>query len=235
MQNEQPTAPAPTPVVPSMQLPKITMPQKSLAGLNAFSIAIATFFGALSIFGAIAKFVAMGAKSGDGWAFGIPITGVFNNTAVPALFITAFIALVFGVIGFITLRKITDAEVLQKSYGKTSGFFTILSIIFTSITISVVFYALFALGEKSGVVQKDLWLNSFLPSLIVSATAIVTTVLAKQVAAGKTALLRIFGFIALGVAAIGFILVVISTLVGFYGKTSSSPYDYNDIYNLFNY
>ncbi|MDR2336799.1 MAG: hypothetical protein LBE03_01705 [Candidatus Nomurabacteria bacterium] len=232
MQNEQPMNPVPAPVVPNVQLPKLAMPQKSLATLNAFSIAFSVFFGAISIFGAIADFA-------EKWSFGIPVIGSFNITGiVPTVFITAFMAVVFGVIGLLTVRKITDAEALKASYGKAAGFFTILSIIFTSIVVATIFYALFALGKKSGVVQKDLWLSGFLPALLVAITSITSTIFTKQVAAGKTALLRIFSFVALGVAGIGFILVIISTLVGFYGESSSS-YDYDDIYdtyrNLLNY
>jgi hypothetical protein len=229
MPNGQP--PNPAPIVPNVQLPKLTMPQEPLATLNAFSIALSIFFGAISIFGAIASFA-------EKWSFGIPIISPFNIAGIPAVFITAFIAVVFGVIGLFTVGKITDAEALRTSYSKAGGFFTILSIIFTSIAIATIFYALFGLGKKSGVVQKTLWLNGFLPAILVAITTIASTIFTKQVAAGKTALLRLFSFISLGVAVIGFILVTISTLVGFYGESSSS-YDYDDIYNsyqnLFNY
>jgi MFS family permease len=232
MQNEQPTAPTPEPVVPNVQMPKLTAPQGLLATLNAFSITLAAFFGINSIFGAIAHFTK---SAKEPWSFGVPVIGNFSIAGVPTLFLAAFISVVFGLIGILTLKKITDAEVLKKSYAKVSAFFAIVSVILTSIAVGTIIYALLALGEKSGVDQGDLWLSGFLPALILAVASVVATIIAKQVAAGKTAILRIFSLIALGVAVLGFILVVISTLVNFYGKKTSSSYDDFDLRDYFIY
>jgi hypothetical protein len=229
MQNEQPAASAP--VVPNIKIPKLHTPQGLLATINAFSIAFATFFSVNSIFGAIANFT-----KGE-WTFSIPVIGQFSVVKDSStLFMTAFIAVVFALVGLLTLKKITDAEILKKAYTKISSFFAIISVILTSIAAGTIIYALLALGEKSGVDQGDLWLSGFLPALILAATSVAVTVLTAKIASGKTALLRVLSLIALCVAAVGFILVVISTLVNFYAE-KSSPYqkEYDIFKNILNY
>ena len=54
--------------------------------------------------------------------------------------------------------------------------------------------------------------------------------LAIQIANGKTQVLRAASYVAIAVAAIAFVLVLISTLVGFYSKKSYSKY-YDDDYS----
>jgi hypothetical protein len=228
---QAPVQAAPAPVVPDVKIPKVNMPQGLLAPLNAFSIVFAAFFGVVSVFGAIAAFTAAAKTS---WSFGIPLINTFNTTSVSTLFVTAFVAAAFAVIGFITLKKITDAEALKKSYATASNVLTIVAVILTSITVATILYALLALGKSSGVSQGPLWLNSFLPVLIMTAMVIGAKILTKKVADGNTALLRVFGLIALGAGGLGFILVIVATLVGFYGSGSSST-STDSIYDLMKY
>ena len=61
----------------------------------------------------------------------------------------------------------------------------------------------------------------------------------KQIAAGKTSLLRIASLIATTLAIIGFIIVFIQILVDFYGDKSKGSYDSyreatDSLYDIFN-
>ena len=95
--------------------------------------------------------------------------------------------------------------------------------------IALAIYALMGVGEKSGVEQGYLWLNGFLSNTLAAAAAVAVVFIANAIAAGKTQVLSIMRFIALGVASVALIIAVVSTLVGFYSKKSSSSYsDYSD-------
>jgi hypothetical protein len=231
VQAEPQYAPAePVPVVQSVQMPKINVSQGAATGLSAFAVTFAIFFGIASVFGAIAAFT-----KGE-WEFSIP---VINNIpvlsslllpgSIPTLFITAFLAILLGVVGFLSMRKITSTESLAKPYSATASVFLVLGMIFAAVALATAFYGLFGLGKASGVSQKPLWLNLFLPYLVYAITSIGIGIMSKKVAAGNTATLRLLGLVGMGVAGLGVLLVSISTLVNFYSDGSSSSKSKNEV------
>lgn len=214
-------------VVEPIKIPKMNMKiaGDKAAGINAFAISFAVFFGAMAIFSAIAGFT-----KGD-WTFNIPLIGAaFANVGLASALITGLLAVVFAVIGLMTIGKITDKAALVKSWTMVSKVFFVLTCIYVVSMVGLALYSLFALGKK-GLDHGDLWLSSFLPNLITALVAGVMAYLAKMIAAGKTATLRMLSAVATGIASVGLILVIIQTLVGFYGGTSSSSSSgYGDYY-----
>ncbi|MDR0397979.1 MAG: hypothetical protein LBH36_02235 [Candidatus Nomurabacteria bacterium] len=213
---------------------KINAPQASqglITTLNGVSLAFAALFSVVSVFAAIATFT-------DGeWSFDIPIISSFNISGASTLFVTALASLVFALVSFFTVRKITDAEKLKSVYATWSVVYAIISVIFVSAVVATVFYALFVVGDKS-VSQKGLWLSGFLPSLIVAATSVAITLLYKAVAGGKLAILSIINLVVMCVAVLGLLLTIISIFVQYYGdkKSNNSYSDYSrvleDYYDL---
>ena len=197
---------APRPVVGAApKMPKVKYSSKVMAHINAFSIAFAIFLGLAAIFAAIAGFT-KNAKMP--WSFGVPFIGTFlgnNLYGGSALFVDAVFVLVFGVLSVITA-------------------------IFAVELVATAIYSLLGAGEKSGVAQGQLWLSSFLPIFILGLISAGVMYLAIQIANGKTQVLRAASYVAIAVAAIAFVLVLISTLVGFYSKKSYSKY-YDDDYS----
>ena len=101
--------------------------------------------------------------------------------------------------------------------------------------IALAIYSLCGIGEKSGVEQGYLWLNGFLSNSLAALAATGIAFIAHAIANGKTAVLSVMRFVALGVAAVACILVFVSTIVNFYNKKSSSSYstsDYSSILDL---
>ena len=216
-------------VVGDVSIPKFKMSGKRAAYVNAAAIAAATYLGVVAIFGAISGFT-----NGD-WLFSVPpiISAIFGANSVSllgisvsvgpsALFITGLLALVSGVIGFLTLKKLTDAGAVKHAWKIVAEIFGVITGLFLINLIGIVLWSLFGLGEKSGVDQGNLWLSVFLPTLIKAVLAGAIFFLAKKIAAGKLEVLRLLGFVATGIAVIAFILVIVQTMIGFYGKKSSS-------------
>ena len=64
------------PVVAPVKMPKLKVDHKSLAGVNAWSIALACFFGFAGVFAAIAAFTV---KAKTPWSFSMPVlTGLLG-------------------------------------------------------------------------------------------------------------------------------------------------------------
>ena len=218
-------------VVQPIKMPKMKISGGKVAALNAFALSFAAFFGFISIFAAIAGFT-----NGD-WMFGIPLIGLVlaNVGFVSTVLITSLLAVIFAIIGLITVGKISDASSLTRAWGCVSKVFLTLTIVYVVSMVAMALYSLMGVGKKSGVSHEDLWLSNFLPNVITAVAAGALAFFAKQIESGKTMFLRILSFISIGVASVGFILVVIQTLVGFYAEKSSSSYpdyeDYSDIYD----
>lgn len=221
-------------VVEPIKIPKMKMKiaGDKVAGLNAFAVSFAMFFGVLTIFAAIAGFT-----SGN-WVFGIPLIGAFfANVGAASVVTTALLSVAFGIIALMTIGKITDAQSLSKSWNAVSKVFFVLMQIYAVSMIGIAIYSLLSLGKKT-VDQGDLWLSGFLPNFITAALAGTMAYVGKKIADGKTVLLRTLSMIAMGIAGVAFVLVIIQTLVSFYATKSSSStdyrdYDYGDVLDLF--
>ena len=216
-------------VVGDVSIPKLKMNGKRAAYVNAAAVAVATYLGIVAIFGAIAGFT-----NGD-WGFSVPpiisaffggasfsLLGVSVSVGPSALFITGMLALVGGVIGFLTLKKLTDAAAVKNAWRIVAEIFGVITGLLLVAIVSTVLWSLFGLGEKSGVDQGNLWLSIFLPLVIKTVLAGTIYVLARKIAAGKLEVLRIFSFVATGIAVIALIIVIVQTMIGFYGKKSTS-------------
>lgn len=229
-------------VVGDVKIPKLKMNGKRAAYVNAAAVAIATYFGIVAIFGAIAGFT-----NGD-WTFSMPtlVTALFSNASFSflgvsvsvgpsVLFITAMLALIGGVIGFFTLKKLTDASAVKSAWALVAEIFGVVTGLLVVALVSTAIWSLLGIGEKANVSQGDLWLSVFLPTFIKTALAAGIYMLARKIAAGKLEVLRIFGMVATGIAVVAFVLVLIQTLVGFYGKKPSSSSLFDDDYDWSNW
>ena len=209
------------PVVDPVKMPKVQADNKVIASVNAISMALATFMGWMTIWAAIASFTK------KGWGVGIPFTGILfgaNSGYVGTIFATGLLTVLFAVIGLITARKITDINAMKNSWKCVRNLFVVIAGLEVFKMIALAIYALMGIGEKSGVDQGYLWLNGFLSNTLAAAAAVAVVFIANAIAAGKTQVLSIMRFIALGVASVALIIAVVSTLVGFYSKKSSSSY-----------
>ena len=167
------------------------------------------------------------------WSFGVPFIGTFlgnNLYGGSALFVDAVFVLVFGVLSLMTLRKVTSIDDMKSAWRKIVVIFGVITAIFAVELVATAIYSLLGAGEKSGVAQGQLWLSSFLPIFILGLISAGVMYLAIQIANGKTQVLRAASYVAIAVAVIAFVLVLISTLVGFYSKKSYSNY-YDDDYS----
>lgn len=209
------------PVVDPVKMPKVQADNKVIATVNAISMSLATFMGWMTIWAAIASFTK------KGWGVGIPFTGILlgaNSGYVGTIFATGLLTVLFAVIGLITARKITDINAMKNSWKCVRNLFVVIAGLEVFKMIALAIYALMGVGEKSGVEQGYLWLNGFLSNTLAAAAAAAVVFIANAIAAGKTQVLSIMRFIALGVASVALIIAVVSTLVGFYSKKSSSSY-----------
>jgi hypothetical protein len=234
------------PVVEPVKMPKVKADNKLIATVNAVSTTLACFLGWMTIFAAIASFTK------NSWNVGIPFVDYilgsnFSNHGGSVsiyLLATGLLTVLFAVIGLITARKITNVDAMKSSWKCVRNFFVIVAAIEIFKMVALAIYALCGLGEKSGVKQGDLWLDGFLSNVLAAAAAAGVAFVANTIAAGKTQVLSIMRFVALGVAGVALIIAVIATFVGFYNKpgysnkssrsSSSSSYDYSDIMNSFN-
>jgi hypothetical protein len=219
----------PAPVVKPVQAKKIKIDGKKIAYFNAFALSFATFFGIALIFNAIAGFTK------GKWSFGIPFSGIFLSwdiSYVPNIVILAFIALAMSIFGLVTVNKITDADALKKAWCANAKVFMVLTTGYVVAAIATCVYSLMYIKDGAGPTQKALWLNGFIPTLVMGGVSFGIAAISKAIAGGKTALVRVMSYIALTVASIAFILMFVQQLVSIHGKKSSSSYDFDDYSDL---
>ena len=225
------------PVVDPVKMPTVKADNKSIAAINAVSISLACFLGWMTIFAAIASFTKK-------WGFSIPLVGwifgnnfsAFSGTVSITLLATGLLTVLFSVIGLITARKLTDVNAMKCSWKTIRNAFAIIAGVEIFKMIALAIYALCGLGKKAGVDQGDLWLNGFLTNTLAALGAAAIAFIAHMIAAGKTQVLSIMRFVALGIAGAALIITVIATFVGFYAKKSAveSLYDDSDSSSLYN-
>lgn len=211
------------PVVDPVSMPKINMDKHKLAVTNAWAMALAMFLGYSAIFSAIAGFTK------GKWSFAIPFFGRFmgTNSAVPTIIMAGLFALAFAIYGIVTLKKVTDAEATKKAWGCIANVFLGFVVVYVLNMIGIVIYSLMSLGRK-GFEQGDLWLSSFLPTVICAIGAGAISFMAGRISKGQTSLLRVVSLIAICIASVGFIIVFVQQLVSYYSKSSSSSSMYDD-------
>lgn len=206
-------------VVEPVKMPKVKAGNKLIAGINAASITLATFMGWMTIFAGIAAFTK------KGWTVAVPFANEIigaNMGWASVLFATGIMTVLFGVIGLITAGKITDINAMKSSWKYARNAFIVIAAIEVVKMVSIAIYSLCGIGEKSGVDQGYLWLNSFLSNTLAAGAAVGIAFIANAIAAGKTTVLSAMRFVALGIAAVGCVLVVVSTIVNFYSKKTPS-------------
>jgi len=208
-----------TSVVEPVKMPKVKADNKFIAGLNAVCISLAVFFGWMTIFAAIAGFTK------KGWGVGIPLVGTIlgaNTDQMSIAFVAGFLSVLLAVAGLITARKITDVNAMKDSWKCVRNLFIVIAGIEVLKMLCLAIYSLLGIGEKSGIDQGYLWLNGFLSNTLAAIAAVGIVFIAHAIAQGKTQVLSIMRFVALGIAGVACILVFISTLIGFYGNKTSS-------------
>jgi hypothetical protein len=222
-------------VVDQVKMPKIKIENKTIANINAFATAFATFFGFATIIAAIATF----AKK---WSFNVPFLGNLfgsNLGQASSLLTVALLTLTCAIIGLLTVRKITDIEAMKKAWKCVSKVFVIFIIIFAVDMVSIVLYSLLSLGRsKLEINQGILWGSSFVANLILAAASCAMYFISSKIAKGETKYLSIMRFVAIGLASVAVVITIVALLVGFYSKPSvSSEIDdaYSELENLYNY
>ena len=213
------------PVVDPVKMPSVKADNKIIANINAVCSCFAMFFGVMALFAGISAFTK------GKWSIGVPFIGTLfgaNSGDVSVAFIAALASVAAAVVGLITARKITDLNAMKASWKSVRNVFVVIATIFAIDMVAIALWSLMSLGRK-GYGQGSLWGSSFVGSLISVLAAGGVAFVANQIAAGKTQVLSMVRFIALGIASVALILVFIQTLVGFYAKsTKSSIYDYDD-------
>lgn len=208
-------------------MPVVDISQKALATFNATSMTLGSLFGLFAIFKAIAEF------TNGKWLFSVPFFGIFNESPSSTLYF-GVAAIFLAVVALMTSKRITDAKAVGEAHKTMAQIFYVIASLIGASLITIVLYSLFALGTKS-IDQGSLWLDGFLPAFILTGAVFAIALISSKIAAGKITLANTLKFISLGAAGLGLVLAIIATLVGFYGKTSSSSTydDYSDILNSY--
>jgi len=212
----------PAPVVKQVQTKKIKIDGKKVAYYNAFAISFATFIGVAVIFNAIAGFTK------GKWSFGIPFSSIllsWDISVVPNIIIFGVLALVLAIFGLTSVNKITDADALKKAWGLNKRFFGLIAAAYAINLVTIAIYSLMSIKKGAGKFQAELWLESFIPSLVMGAVAFGISSISKAIAGGKTQLVRTMSYIALSVASVAFIMMMVEQLVSIHGKKSVSDID----------
>ena len=199
--------------------------QNLIVAINAASFGGAAIFGSIGILAAISNFT-----EGSWYIYGSGIESLIGGVAMS--FFLAVLAFVLGVIAKSTIKKITNADLLKKSYGTLTVVACIIGALATTVAISVAIFALIVIGSKS-YDQKELWLNSFLPAIIVSAITFCTAWFTRKISSGNIASLPLATNIVLGIASVSLLLTVISTIVVVYGTSSKSTGGSGKSYGLY--
>ena len=152
-----------TAVVDPVKMPKVKADNKLIAGINAASITLATFMGWMAIFAGIAAFTK------KGWTVAIPFASEIlgaNMGWASVAFAAGILTVILAVVGLITAGKITDINAMKTSWKYARNAFAVIAAIEIVKMVSIAIYSLCGIGEKSGVEQGYLWLNSFLSNTL---------------------------------------------------------------------
>ena len=214
-------------------LKKLKLSQNTIIAINTISFGGAAIFGGIGIFSAISNFT-----KGDWYIYNSGIESLISGAGTS--FFLAILALLFGVLAKLTIKKINNADLLKKSYEKLAIVSALLTVLSIAVAVSIMLFALIAIGAK-GINQKTLWLNGFLSALIAAVVTGTTAYFSKKISSGKIATLPSATDIVLGIASVSFLLMIISTIVTLYAGHSSTPSNYldevqnglEDFYNLF--
>ncbi|MBP5633412.1 hypothetical protein J6X13_00550 [Candidatus Saccharibacteria bacterium] len=220
-----------TPVVEPVKAPKVKASNGLVAGINAVSMALACFMGWMAIFAGIAHF------TNKGWGVRIPFADLIfgtNVSNVSVAFIAGIAAVLFAVIALISAGKITDINAMKGAWKNVRNAFVVIAAIEIVKMVAIAIYSLCGIGEKSGVDQGYLWLNDFLSNTLAAMAAVGIVFIAHFIAAGKTQVLSVMRFVALGIAAVGCVLIMVSTIVKFYNKKSSAASSYSSASSALN-
>jgi hypothetical protein len=178
--------------------------QLFLVATNAFSLVYAVEVGLLAVYVAIRALIEGGATGGV-MAY-IPLWLGLSAGA-------------FGLIALLTVKKITDHELLKKAYNIVAAFVLVGAVLAMTGAVGVMLFSLFAVGV--GAIQGVLWLDLFLPMFAVAAVATGLLAVAKKIAGGMIKLLPIMTYVIFAIAGIALILAIVATFVGLYGGSGS--------------
>ena len=218
------TSSAPTKVVETNNTTKMKISASLLAKLNAWSIALATFFGYATIFVAIAGFTKK-------WNFSLPFfTRLLGSNVgmVSTALITAIVTLVLAIFALATMNKLTDKEVVKKSWRNIAIFFLAITAVYAIDIVAIIMSSILMIGVRG--VQGQLWLSNFLPTLILAGGSVGMFFIAKAISQGKASLIRAFAIVAVSLAGTALLLVIVQQLVAFYGKSSGYS-AYRELYD----
>lgn len=218
-------------VVKKVSISKKKMNGSKAAYVNAISLTSALVFGVIAVCLGIGEF--------SGWDFfGSMFVVLFEFPAIAF----GFLSVICAAICIFSVNKITDKSAFEKIWKILYKICFGLGIFKAIDVVSIVVYALLAIGPNSGVDQGYLWLNQFLPAFVMFVVYMLIALLAKKILIGKTVLVRIFGIIAMIFTSVGCLVVLISSLCNLYNteqiddlrySDDSSVIENQDIQNLF--
>lgn len=214
------------PLVKPVAMPKIKLSRDKFTLFNTLGVVAGLTLGYTSIFAAIAGFTK------GKWGFNLPIFHILfgsNLADVSSGLVAALLAILAGVVGLLTMKRLTDAEGVKSAWLQVSRIFMIATAIYLIDLVAIAIYSLLSLG-RSYYNQGYLWLNGFLSTTLLALGAAAISVLAKKIADGKIEILRILGFVAMGLASLAMLLTFVQILVGFYSGSSSDS-NYRSNYN----
>lgn len=219
-------------VVKKVNISKRKIDGSKAAYVNAISLTLALIFGAIAICLGIGEF--------SGWEFfGSMLVVLFEFPAVAF----GILSVICAVICIFSVNKITDKAAFEKIWKILYKVCFGLGVFKAVDVVSIVIYALLAIGPSSGMDQGYLWLNQFLPAFIMFVIYMLIALLAKKILTGKTVLVRIFGIAAMILASVGCLVVLIGSLCNLYNAEKVDDLRYSDdnaeieeqdIQNLFN-
>jgi len=176
-----------------------------LTAANTFAVVYASIFGIAAAILAVINIVDVSKMS----KYYISGTLTF-----PTVFY-AVSAIIFGLIAFFTMKKLTDTAMLKKAYAIAAAFLSVAVVLFASAAITTVLYAIFAAGAGAAF-QKLLWLHMFLPFFGITAILAGIVCFTKSISDGKIKLLPPYIYTILGISGLGFILGMVATFIGLY-------------------
>ena len=230
-------------VVDPVKMPKVKANNNLIAGINAASLSLSTFMGWMAIFAGIAGFTT------KGWAIEVPFASLFfgaNNTVMgigQVAFAAGIASVLLAVVGLITAGKITDIEAMKKSWKWARNAIIACAAIEVVKMVSIAIFALCGIGSKA-FSEGYVWLNSFLSCTLAALALVGLAFIAHFISVGKTTVLSVMRFVAIGIASVGCALLIISTIVGNHrtvslggssssSSSSSSSTSVDDILNWF--
>ncbi|MCL2095056.1 hypothetical protein FWH13_02960 [Candidatus Saccharibacteria bacterium] len=189
--------------------------QKTIIGVLTVSAALAAVLGAMALsagIGMLAKVSAVTQPTILTWLFG-------SNALAWGLG-----AVLFAVVPFLVAKKVTDAGMVSRYFGRMSVVLFAIAIWQGIVALAAVLRSLFSINALGGLqgLQQPIWVGAFVPAIALAVFAGVVGYVMREIAKGKTSMIGALKFAALGAGVIGFALIAIATLVSLHPSQNNN-------------